>query len=133
LGLALTARDADAHLVNPLLAPAFWAAVGRLAEPHGFRSRTDGMIRLFGDLLPADVLARPTKAHFDEAMWTDTARRFAHDWDGSGVPTECVDIDALMRHWQTPAPSAHSFTLLQAAWIALAANRFEERVDAVLV
>ena len=133
LGLVLTGQDSDVLVVHPLLAPTFWSAVGRLAEPYGFHSRTDGMTRLFDDLLPADVLARPTKAHFNEAMWTDSARRFAHDWDGSGVPEECVDTDALRRHWQLAEPSAHSFTLLQAAWIAQAGNRFEERFNAALV
>ncbi len=133
LGLALVAADADALLVHPLLSPAVWAAAGDGAGPRGFANRTDGMTRLFGDLLPAEIVGRPTKAHFDEAMWTDTARRFARDWAGTGVPEECVDPEALRRHWTGEQPSAHSFTLLQAAWIARAANRLEEKLDAVLV
>jgi asparagine synthase (glutamine-hydrolysing) len=132
-GLALTARDANTLLVHPLMATPLWAAVARTAGAHGFLNRSHGMASLFADLLPAPILTRSTKSHFDEALWTETARSFARDWDGSGVPTEHVDVDALYRHWSGPEPSAQSFTLLQSVWVARAAHRSEEAVHGVLV
>jgi asparagine synthetase B (glutamine-hydrolysing) len=114
----LLARDNDVRLLHPLSDDAVWNAFGRAARPHGFRDRTDGMRRLFGDLLPDDLLTRPDKATFDEAFWTGSAEAFARDWAGDGVPLAVVDPHALRRHWSSPAPRAQSFTLLQAAWLA---------------
>ena len=132
-GLSLAADDADALLVHPFLEPQFWASVGRVAGPTGFANRTHGMVSLFADLLPDALLRRGTKAHFDQALWTSVARRFARDWDGRGVPSELVDVDALYRHWNGPNPSAQSFTLLQSAWLAGAGHRLQESVDGLLV
>ena len=50
--LDLLARDTDTLIVHPLLAPPFWNAVAAAWGPHGFADRTEGMRRLFGDLLP---------------------------------------------------------------------------------
>lgn len=117
-GLNLIAADVGARITHPLLLPALWAAVGRVAPRGGFAGRTEGMTALFGDLLPPDVLDRRTKAEFDQAMWTGTARRFAAGWDGAGAPRSLVDADALRRTWSQAQPPAASFTLLQAAWLA---------------
>lgn len=133
LGLALTAADADVRLVHPFLGPAVWAATGREAAPHGFQNRSDAMRRLFSDLLPDDLLSRSSKAHFNEAFWTDTARAFARGWNRTGVPVEHVDADALYHHWNSPEPLAQSFTLLQAAWLGAVDDRAKEFVDGALV
>ena len=132
-GLHLLADDTDVQLVHPLLARSLWATVGRAAAPHGFANRTHGMASLFADVLPNTCLSRRTKAHFDEALWTDAARRFSRNWDGAGVPTQYVDADALRDHWTDGDPEAASFTLLQAAWIAEARKRLKEGVDGALV
>jgi asparagine synthase (glutamine-hydrolysing) len=131
-GLRLAADDANVTLVHPLLERQLWASVGRTANPTKFTDRSHGMVSLFGDLLPRSILTRQTKAQFDGAMWTGTARCFAQRWDGRGVPSECVDADALREHWLT-GPSGQSFTLLQAAWLASAENRAEESLDGLLV
>lgn len=133
--LELAARDGDVRLIHPLLAEPVWAAVGAEARPRGFAGRADGMRRLFGDLLPAAVLVRASKAHFDEALWTDTAREFARGWDGRGIPLDCVNPDALRAHWRGPHPLAQSFTLAQAAWLAGAGacDHVQERLDGQLV
>lgn len=134
LGLSLSARDADVLVVHPFLAAPVWASTARAAAPCGFQNRTDAMRRLFSDLLPDAILSRTSKAHFDEALWTDTARDFAREWDGTGVPLEHVDAEALYRHWNHTAwPFAQSFTLLQVAWLTSRANRPQELVDSALV
>lgn len=132
-GLEVLANDGDVLLAHPFLAPSVWAAVARAAAPRGFVNRTHGMASMFADVLPEPSLSRRTKAYFDAALWTDAARRFARDWDGSGVPPEYVDVEALHDHWMGDAPVASSFTLLQSAWIAQLAERLEESVDGVLV
>jgi hypothetical protein len=116
--LDLIAMDAGVMLVHPLLGAELWSAVGRVTGPLGVVGRTDGMRRLFGELLPDALCARGSKALFDGAFWTPRARRFAHSWDGSGVPAEWVDVDSLAAHWRGEQPAANSFTLLQAAWLA---------------
>ncbi len=115
--LAALGRDNDALVVHPLAAPDVAAAVAR-AAPRGFRSRTEGMRALFGGVLPHDVLARTSKAGFDEAFFHRHSRAFAATWTGDGVPVDVVDVAALRREWQSGAPAAQSLTLLQMAWLA---------------
>ncbi len=116
---ALTAlgRDHDALVVHPLAAPNVAATVAR-AAPRGFQSRTEGMRALFAGVLSHDVLARESKAGFDEAFFHRHSRAFAATWDGDGVPADAVDVAALRREWQSRAPAAQSLTLLQMAWLA---------------
>jgi len=130
--LELTARDTDVLMAHPLFSPGFWAAVAAAGSPHGFPGRTVGMRRLFGNLVPDEVLARRSKAHFDEAIWGARSRAFAVVWDGAGVPEEWVDTDALARHWRGQHPSAQSFVLLQAAWLASLPDNVEQPADGVL-
>ena len=133
--LELTARDADVRIAHPLLSPLFWSAVAKVAAPDGFVGRTEGMRRLFGELLPDEIIGRLSKAQFDEAFWTARARSFASVWDGGGVPHEWVDASALAAHWRSPRPQAQSFILLQAAWVdsALpAADRFEQLAQRIV-
>jgi hypothetical protein len=116
--LGLTANDCDVLLVHPLLSVQLWAEVARAAMPFGFAGRSDGMRRLFGDLLPDAICARGSKAQFDDAFWTDRAREFVRSFDGAGIPDEWVDPEALADHWHQARPLANSFTLLQACWLA---------------
>lgn len=118
--LGLIARDTDTLILHPLLSPALWEAVAIAAGPHGFADRTEGVRRLFGDLLPPALVERKAKTSFDKVFWTDRARVFARRWDGSGVPVEWVDTRELARHWARSNPSVPSSFLLQAAWLASA-------------
>jgi hypothetical protein len=129
-GLELAADDAGVLVAHPLLAPEFWAEVGGAASPVGFRSHSEGMRRIFGDLLSEAICARLSKAHFNEAFWTDRSRAFVRSWDGTGVPEEWVDVGALSDHWRAEGPAANSFTLVQAAWLA-SADRVEEPAHSV--
>lgn len=130
--LELTAMDAGVRIVHPLLAPTVWAATARAAAPHGFAGRTEGMRCLFGELLPDAVLARRSKAQFNEIFWTGRARAFASAWNGTGVPHEWVNAEALAGHWRGEQPSAQSFTLLQAAWLESAVHRVEQTAHCIL-
>ena len=114
--LELVAADESVQLIHPLFGLPVWAAVAD-AAPAGYASRTAGMDALFGDLLASAVIARETKAHFDQAFWNAPSREFARTWIGTGVPEQWVDPGALAAHWQRPNPLAQSFTLLQAAWL----------------
>ncbi len=116
--LDLLAQDTDTLMLHPLLSPLFWNAVAAAWGPHGFADRTEGVRRLFGDLLPEAIVARSSKTTFDKVFWTERARAFASRWDGSGVPTEWVDPRALARHWAGSNPVVPSSFLLQAAWLA---------------
>jgi hypothetical protein len=113
----LIAADTGVRVAHPLLAPGLWSAVAAAAAPTGFADRTEGMRRLFGDLLPATVIERRSKTSLAGAFWTERARQFADGWDGSGVPVEWVDPRALACHWRRREPSAQSAMLLQSAWL----------------
>jgi hypothetical protein len=110
--LARLALDSGAAIAHPLLDPEVWGAV------RTYRDRTAAMRAVFGALLPAELLARPDKACFDEVFFHEHSRAFAAAWTGAGVPPGFVDAEALRRHWRGDAPRAQSFTLLQAAWLA---------------
>jgi asparagine synthase (glutamine-hydrolysing) len=128
--LALPAEDTGTLLVHPLLDLDVWNAVAQAAAPIGFAGRTDAMRRLLGGLLPDEMCARRSKATFEGAFWTERARAFARDWDGSGVPSNLVDADALANHWQSSAPAANAYPLLQAAWLS-SARGVEQPIDGI--
>ncbi len=124
--LSILAVAAGAQLVHPLLERGLWAALAREAPRGGYLGRTEAMRGLFGGLLPDRVLARSDKAGFDEVFFARHSRAFADTWAGEGVPAELVDAVRLRAHWAEPAPEAQSFTLLQAAFLASAAERVEQ-------
>jgi asparagine synthetase B (glutamine-hydrolysing) len=107
---------------HPLSDRRFWAALAALPRSGRFESRTDAMRLFFGDLLPDGVLARTTKASFDEAFWNRHSRAFAASWQGQGVDTQVVDVEALRREWLSEAPNPRSYLLVQAAWLAGASS-----------
>lgn len=118
--LELMARDTKTLILHPLLSPPFWNAVAAAWGPHGFADRTEGVARLFGDLLPPETIQRRTKTSFEKVFWTERSRDFVRQWNGSGVPLEWVDAGELARHWAANNPTIPSSTLLQAAWLASA-------------
>jgi hypothetical protein len=130
--LDVLARDTQTLLIHPLLSPQFWSAVETAAMPIGFATRSEGVRRLFGDLLPPALIERTTKANFDAIFWTKRARAFAGAWDGSGVSSSWVDTRELARHWAGSKPSLPSSSLLQAAWLASAGHRGEQPLEAAL-
>jgi asparagine synthase (glutamine-hydrolysing) len=116
---ALTAfsDEHDVAHVDPYLEPRFLAAFARMVRPYGLATRTDAMRALFSDLLPDDILSRTSKALFNRGFLTDVGRSFARTWDGGGIDSEMVDVEALRSAWLSEWPPSNSFGLLQTAWL----------------
>ena len=102
-------------VVAPFLHPEFMAAFADAMGMGGPASRTAAMQQLFGDVLPAETVSRPTKADFTGALY-QIDRDFLDDWQGEGVPAGLVDVEALRRLWATPRPHAATNLLLQSAF-----------------
>jgi asparagine synthase (glutamine-hydrolysing) len=115
---AAMARDAEVSLVQPFFDPGFIRAVGESAQRRGFPSRAAAMELHFGDVLPAQVIERTTKAVFDELHGGRVSRAFAQGWDGGGLDPAWVEVEALRREWLSPRPNYRSLTALNAAWLA---------------
>jgi asparagine synthase (glutamine-hydrolysing) len=114
--LELLAGDWNVEMHHPLLDPVFVGTLVGLPRERRFDGRTEALTSLFGDLLPAGLESRISKAAFGETLWGSPSRAFVMDWDGSGVDPAIVDVDALRRRWQvdgTPGPH----TLLQSLWL----------------
>lgn len=122
---ARLATEHGVDVVDPLLDSRFVAALARDGGPLGFVGRTATMRALFHDLLPDEVLARRTKALFNEAYMGASVAAFARDWDGSGVNTDLVDVGELRAEWLSDRPAPSSALLLHQAWL-----HSDERADA---
>ncbi|WP_022882158.1 asparagine synthase-related protein [Gryllotalpicola ginsengisoli] len=104
-------------LRHPLLAPRFLAALAQEGGRWGFAGRTALMRHLFSDVLPDELLARSTKAHFGAVRWGERERRFARDWDGTGLP-EWIDPERIRVEWMSERPAGASALALHAAWLS---------------
>jgi asparagine synthase (glutamine-hydrolysing) len=118
--LAVLAGDQGVDLVHPFHDARFLAALAALPPARRPATRSEAMTMLVGDLLPPALLSRSTKARFDEVFWTEHSRALVADWSGEGVDGEIVDVDRLRAEWASPAPAAHTFTLLQSVWLTRA-------------
>ncbi|MCC2593751.1 hypothetical protein LKO27_10075 [Tessaracoccus sp. OS52] len=103
---------------DPLLNPHFLAALAHSGGRWGYNGRTATMRALFSDVLPPQLISRPTKAAFNHAYRGDTTQRFARSWDGSGVDTDLVDVERLREMWLSEHPTMATGLLLQTAWLA---------------
>ena len=114
----ILARHQDVALHSPIMDAKF---VGSLASQGGFfgpGKRRDVLRTLVPDLLPDEVLARSTKAEFDQAFLGERSRAFVETWTGAGVDESVIDAEALRAEWLSEQPSGLSFLLLQSAWLA---------------
>jgi asparagine synthetase B (glutamine-hydrolysing) len=116
-------EDLDVEVEHPFSDPHALVAFGRAYGGAGPTGRTRVMRDLFGDLLPLELLRRGTKAHFDEVFFNRHARAFAERWTGAGVDDRLVSPDALRAEWASEQPTAQTFALLQAAWLAEETDR----------
>jgi len=129
--LAVLGEDHDVVVLHPLLDPNFVGSIASLPRSGRFEDRTGGLVSLFSELLPAEILSRETKAVFTDVLWASSSRTLAGTWDGDCVDGALVDVDALRRRWHdvgAPGP----YTLLQSIWLeraASAADRLEQPVD----
>jgi asparagine synthetase B (glutamine-hydrolysing) len=109
----------DVHAAHPFADELFLAALAR--GRAGLWPRRRALHALLGDLLPADVIDRQSKAGFNGAFWGSRSRAFAAAWAGEGVDSDDVDAERLRAEWAKPEPDPHSFALLQHAWLARSA------------
>lgn len=115
--LRLLADDAGARVVHPLLEPAVLRAAAAAFGRRGPADRAAALGDMFGDLLPSSVLARRSKASFDEVFFADHSRRFAAAWSGGGVDESIADPEKVAAVWNALRPDPRSFSLLQAVWL----------------
>jgi len=104
---------------HPFLDERVVEAVARHGGLLGYASRTEAMLRLFGDLLPEAVLSRSTKALFNSVYHGEATRAFARAWSGEGVSPDLVDVPALRQIWLADRVDARTSALLQVAWLAV--------------
>jgi asparagine synthase (glutamine-hydrolysing) len=109
--------EMDATYVQAFAEPALVASVAAEGGFFGWTGRTATMRRLFGELLPREVLERRTKALFVNAVFRRYTREFARTWNGSGVDADLVDPEVLRDMWLSDDPHAPSMSLLQQAWL----------------
>ncbi len=114
--IAALATDAGTQVVHPFLDEAAVATAVRRFGARGPLDRSSAMRELFGDVLPEGVLTRSSKAHFDEAFFSDHSRAFVNEWRGAGVDASLVNPERLVEEWQADQPDPRSFLLIQAAW-----------------
>ncbi len=102
---------------QPLLDPEFAAALAHLGGRLGYPDRTTTMRAVFSDLLPRSVLERESKATFNSVYAHHHTRAFIETWDGSGLDSDLIDADALLKIWQQPVIHGGTFQLLHLAWL----------------
>ncbi len=117
--MSLLAADARTQVVQPFLEPVVLDAAASHFGVRGPVDRTAAMREVFGDVLPEPVLARRTKATFDEAFFSDHSRAFARAWTGAGVDASLVDPERLAAVWMADDPDPRSYSLIQAAWLSI--------------
>jgi asparagine synthetase B (glutamine-hydrolysing) len=112
------AAAADVRLVQPFYDPRYVRSIYADAPREGYPSRAFAMKRHFGDVLPPQLPRRLTKATFTEVFTGPRTRRFAAEWDGSGLDSALVDPERLREQWLSPKPDLRTLVPLQAAWLA---------------
>ncbi len=110
-------EDHDVSIVHPFVHPEVLRSLASAGGIGGFGTRTELMNALFADALPPSVIQRQTKGTFTAPFWTDTARSFAREWSGEGMPVEYVDGARLREHWADEGVNLLSAPMLQAAWL----------------
>jgi hypothetical protein len=115
--LATLGADHDTVMVHPYAEPEVLRAAARQQGAAGWRDRTSAVEALFGDVLPAEVVRRPTKATFDDALFNRHFRELVAGWDGAGLDGSLVEVAALRRVWATTPPDCRTVLLLQTVWL----------------
>ena len=110
--------DYDIHWGHPLVDPDFLSHLGAASPTTGLGDRTSVMRFLFSDLLPDQLLARPTKARFRQAFWRARTLDLARSWDGAGVDSSLVDVEGLQEEWSKALPDQRTALLLHQIWLA---------------
>lgn len=114
----LLATSAGTQVVHPFLDSGVVAATAGFFGARGPVDRPAALRALLADGLPDGLLTRRSKAHFDEAFFSDHSHSFVETWSGGGVDTSLVDPGRLAAAWRAENPDPRSFLLLQAVWLA---------------
>lgn len=128
--LSAIASDADVRISHPFFDRSFLVALAGLPPARRFEKRSEGMMKLFGSVLPADVVQRPGKAEFGAALTAAPSRELARAWDGEHVDPALVDVEALRSRW-TRGIVDGTETLLQHVWLCAdgARSAGDDRLD----
>ena len=114
--LGVLAQNEDVAIEHPLTEPAVASAI--LADPElAFADRARRLETILGDLLPAELYRRRTKASFNRALFGSHARELVALWDGDGADPRIVDREALRAEWLEDVPDGRSYLLLQSVWL----------------
>jgi asparagine synthase (glutamine-hydrolysing) len=111
-------REYRHRVINPFLSTRFTHALAAEGGLLGLGDRTAMMRYLFADLLPHAVLARNTKAAFNQTRWGEFEREFARGWSGAGIDPELIDAEKLKAAWLSDDPPPGADYQLHAAWLA---------------
>lgn len=120
---AVLARMYQVDRVSPLLESVVVNAVAREGGVLGPGDRAAVLRQLAGDLLPATLISRRSKATFNRAYIGKRSRAFAENWDGLGVDTALVDPVGLRSAWLDEPPHFMTALLLQQAWLSTSRAR----------
>lgn len=116
---ALIGSGWDVRVSHPLFDPEFLAALGAAVDRLRPVDRDAVMVAFFSDVLPPEVLRRPTKASFGSAYCGEATRAFVRDWDGDGFMEDLVDVGLVRELWAGGNEMALMLTplLVHAAWL----------------
>lgn len=117
--LQMLAITRDVSLVHPMLDQRFVAAFANQGGASGPGSRTTAMKQLFGDVLPASVLARSSKAEFGDAVVGSSTRAFLRELPDA-LPTllePFLERRGLVDIARSERIPFHFYTLVHAAWL----------------
>jgi hypothetical protein len=115
IGIDLLRRlgaEVRVEICHPLIDAAFTNALSQFPAHRGTTSA------LFGDLLPAELLARPTTSTHKDGFWGSHSRELVEAWQGEGADPGLVDVEALRLQWSQPRPDPRTFLLLQSVALA---------------
>lgn len=116
------AADEDVRVASPLSLPEVATAIH--GDPSlAFADRAGRLRGVFGLLLLDEVYERRSKASFNRAFFGPWSRAVVGSWQGDGVDTSLVEVDALRTAWSESVPDGRTFTLLQSLTLLGSASR----------
>lgn len=114
---AALAASYDVQPLHPFFDRSFMSALSHEGGRLGPGDRTAAMTSLVGDLLPAPVLSRQSKAEFGEIVSAGEAATFRRRAALGSVRNPHVDLDRLREQWMELCPPFGTGLLLQKAWL----------------
>lgn len=110
----------EAHgtpIVQPLRRPGVVEAIAGAGGWRGFRSPSEFLRQLCGELLPPEALMPRRAPDLTHIFFGDSTREFAKHWSGDGLDESVIDVVALRRNWLSERPDPRTACLLQHAWL----------------